>query len=912
MRARSILAFGALLACSSKPASPPPPDAPYIAPPETCAPVNLDAIKSFAPCSIGSGIFGQWTVDADGLPAYDYGLDENADSRAAWFNTEGRDRRDHWSSFGNDRITALATNDGYVELTTQDRGETYLNKFDESQNAFGGGFSFVDDGSAVWSTAYKWRPRGSHTTRRFGLHYFATETTFHDISVSHRIFAPAGDIGVVLDDVTLENTSDAPKTFKHYEYWDVARRPIETNWLVSGSAIKSAPANAVSARDARNGLFVERVTWDDKAQILGMRRALTASPPVKIDQPSALDYYPGDPFLALLIGPRDGIYTDQVAFFGAGGPSAPSAITTHAPSDADDSPATPGAGQPRTFVIRSDITLPAHGKQALRFGFGYAAMGKPFAVQDEWHDPKCDMRTEARELLQKHLLYFASNNDGLGISAAGALHRELAWHTAQIEASVAHRDYWQTSIVPQGSAYLYLHGADGAARDLALFAVPLVYTHPSLAQAELEMLMGMHRASDKAFVYAFQGNGVLDDALGLHAKPSDLDLFFLWAVSEFVGATGYPLLTANEPYYPREALPNATGFDHVKSAVRHLFDVVGVGPHGLVHVGDGDWSDGIVFEAADRNLAQADGESVPNTQMAVAVLPRVADMVEPFDAPLAKEIRAKIASWRQALAQTWTGKFFGRAYFGDGKLAYADKINLESQVWALIGDSVANADDRKTLVAQVAARLDDPSPTGTTLVEGGQVWPAISGLMTWGYAQSDPARAWSHLTKNTMTSHALAFPAIWYGIWSGPDGLNSSAGDRPGESWFSPVTPMVDFPVQNNNQHAMPLLATLRVAGVDATATGLVIDPHVPGKTFSLATALLDLSQRGPSIQGVYRPVAANVSRTLEVRAPTNTTIVSASLNGAAVAVTAGAKVIVLKVPPMNGQGAPFEVVTSP
>ena len=901
------------LACSSSPAAPPvPPDPPYVPPPETCTPADVEAVRTFAPCSIGSGIFGQWTVDEDGLPAYDYGLDENADERAAWFNTEGRDRREHWSSFGNDRVTALAYNDGTIELTTQDRGEAYLNKVDETQNAFGGGFSWIDDGSTVWSTAYKWRPRGSKTTRRFGIDYLSTTTAFNGISVSHRIYAPAGSIGVVLDDVVLENTSNAKKAFKHYEYWDVARRPIETNWLVSGSALKSVPASVASARDARNGLFQEHVMFDQGTQILGMRRTPIASPPVTIDQPSAIDYYPPDPFLAVLIGSRDALYTNQDAFFGAGGPKAPSAIVSHAPSDPDDSPPTNGAGQPRMFVIRTDVVLPAHGKQALRFGYGYAATTKDYAVADEWHDPKCDMRIDARDRLKKQLMYFASNNDGPGTASSGALHRELAWHTAQLEASIATRDYWGQTIVPQGSAYLYLHGADGAARDLALFSVPLVYTHPEIAEGELEMLMGMHRASDKSFAYAFQGHGMLDDALGLHAHPSDLDIFFLWAISEFAGATGFPILDVSVPYWPKEARPDALGFDHVRDAVRHLFDVVGTGEHGLVSIGDGDWSDGIVFEAANRDLAQQKGESVPNTQMAVAVLPRVADLVESHDAALAAEIRDKVKAYRQALAQTWTGQFFGRAYFGDGKLAYADKINLESQVWALVGDELDKPEDRATLIAQVAKQLDDPSPTGATLVPGGQVWPAISGLLSWGYAKSDPARAWAHLGKNTMTGHALAFPTLWYGIWSGPDGLNSNTGDRPGESWYSPVTPMVDFPVQNANQHAMPLLATLRIAGVDASAKGLVIDPHVPGKTFTLQTALLDLSQRGPSIKGTYRPIAGNVLRTIEVRAPAGGAIVSASLAGAPVSVTNGAASILMTAPPANGTPITFEVVTTP
>ncbi|HEY2366301.1 MAG TPA: hypothetical protein VGH87_07950, partial [Polyangiaceae bacterium] len=197
------------------------------------------------------------------------------------------------------------------------------------------------------------------------------------------------------------------------------------------------------------------------------------------------------------------------------------------------------------------------------------------------------------------------------------------------------------------------------------------------------------------------------------------------------------------------------------------------------------------------------------------------------------------------------------AYFGTDDLFQKDAINLESQVWALIGGTLTD-DQRKTLVQTIASELDDPSAFGAMLGKGGQVWPAISGLLTWGYALSDAPRAWKHLQKNTMAAHALAFPNLWYGIWSGPDGWSAGTG----EAWYSAATPMTDFPVQNANQHSMPLLALLRVCGIEASATGLVIDPHAPGD-FSIETSLLDLERKGQLLTGTYRPATP---RTIEVR----------------------------------------------
>ena len=889
-----------------------PGDAPYAPPAEACAPVDVDSPRTFHECSTGSGIFGRWTVDESGLPAYDYGLDENADARASFYNTENRDRRDHWFSFGNARVTALAYNDGYVEVTMQDRGETYLDKLDEAQGNYAGGFGYVDDGTSTWCTAYEWRPPGAVTTRRFGMGYVETSMLYHGLKVTRVTYAPAGDVPAVLTDVTIENTTDQQRSIKHYEYWDVARRPIEIDWLVSGNPLTSVPANTAAARDARNGMFQEHVAFDASTGILGMRRAYVGSEPRPAeDAPSPVDDYPADPFLAALIAPVDGLYTHQDSFFGSGGAASPDAVTRRLPGEAAATPDTNGLGQPRMFAVRSDLVVPAHAKQSLRFAYGFAPMGGDYVVQSEWQDPGRDMRTQARTDLESHLLYFATNRSGPEGIGGGALQRELAWHAAQIEASVAWREYWQHYVVPQGSAYLYLHGADGALRDLALFTLPLDFTDPQLSHEELLSMMGMQFAADKRFSYAFQGHGMLDDALGIHAHPSDLDIFFLWALTEYVGVTGEAsLLDEPAPYYPKEALPSAIVWDHVVDSVRHLFDVVGTGAHGLVKVGDGDWSDGIVFQAPNRQLAIDQGESVPNTQMAVAVLPKVADLVEPRDKALASEIRTRVAALRAALPQTYNGTFFGRAYFGDDKLFEASSIDLESQVWALIGGSVASDADRAHLVSAIAESLDDPSPTGATLTPGGQVWPAISGLLTWGYALSDPVRAFDHLAKNTMAAHALTFPSLWYGIWSGPDGLDGAAGARPGEAWFSAATPMTDFPVQNANQHVMPLLALLRVCGIEGSASGLVIAPHLDSD-FSLETQVLDLSRRGSLFRGTYRP-PYSAPRTIELRAPRGRSFLGVTLGGQPVTIAPAATDVTLQVPALNGGAEDFAFALAP
>lgn len=841
-----------LLLASCHRSSPPADDAPWSPGAESCTAPSLDAPGAFTSCTIGSGRFGEWFVDADGFPAFRYRADQYQVDAASWFNTEGRERRDHWFALGNDRLNVFFFNDGNFEVTTQDRGASYLNKIDEPHRNFGGGFSFVDDGKELWCTAYKWRPRPSATLREQHQGWSLSQTEHAGVRVSHRVFAPPGLDAVVLDDVTVSNTSDDDRELKLYEYWDVARRDLVIDWLVSGIPFSTLPSDAVTMRDAHNGDFDEQLVYhrDQQALVLSRKPAAALIRPDPAT-PDPVDQYPGDPFLAQLTGAPSELFWDQTPFFGEAGPKAPAQLAAHTPgndlTDGARDGFRSGQGQTRMLVMRTDLKLKHGESKTVRYAYGYG----PLALKEEW---KTVQPFDVAHALQATVPHFVS-------AGAPYLQRELAWHATQLEVSKGHRDYQDVTFVPQGSAYLYLHGADGVPRDLGLFSLPLAFTDPALARQELKLYMQLQFAADRRFSYAFQGNGELDDALGLHHAPSDLDLAFLWAMANYLGATGdTSLLDEKVPYWPREALPDATGYDHLHDAARHLLDGVGFGPHGLIRVGTGDWSDGIVSEAPDRDLAIALGESVPNSQEALYVLPLAAQLFDTRDPALAAELRSHVAPLCEAVKGTWTGQQFGRAYFGDGVLRGTEP-DLEAMVWALIGDCFVNPGDRAALVERARSKLDAPSPAGAMLSEHGQVWPAISALLTWGYLRSgrdDLARA--HFERNTMAAHAVAFPNVWAGTWSGPDGLQGpDPGDPgPGMAWYSAATPMTDFPVQNNNQHAMPLWAMLKIAGVETLADGLQLKPH--GEV-ALRTQLLDLDYRGHTLTGTWRPTGTASKR---------------------------------------------------
>lgn len=852
-------------------------------PPESCAKANVDDVKSFVACSTGSGDFGRWTIDDLGLPAYDYALDETRDPRALHPTTTGVPSRVHWHAFGNDRINAIFANEGWVQLFTEDRGATWLNVVDVDQHAYGGGFSFVDDGSAKWTTAHAWRPRGTITSRRFGMGYAESSASYHALRVTHRVAAPPGDATALLDDVTLENLDSSAKTFRHYEYWDVARRQLRGLWLASGVADPNLPSSIASSRDAMNAWWDETPSWDATKKILRVARVSNTEGAKHLPSPdsvSDLDAAPGDPYLAVLAGEVAEAWLDQGTFFGSGDASLPDAVRDRSHGAIGSTKS--GAGEPFPFVVATDVTLAPHTSTHLRFAYGYSPNGAEPMIDPSWATLD-DVRTPTTDALRTNLPYFAADRDTF-------LQREMAWHASQLFVATGWREYWKKHVVPQGSAYLYLHGVDGAPRDLALFSMPLVYLRPSLAKEELQMIMGVQHADDGRFSYAFHGHGFLDDAI-IHTAPSDLDLFFLLAMTEYLEATGDDsILDATIDLWPKSATSSVSGFEHVKRSVRHLFDVVGTGEHGLLRVGTGDWSDGIVAsDAADRDLAIKKGESVPNTQMAGYVLPRAARWIATRDATLAGEMTTKASALATAVETQWTGSFYARAFFGDGKPFGADRPQLEAQVWPLI-TGMSDTTKRDTLVQTIATKLDAPSPAGTFLIQpddaspkSGQVWWAIADLLPWGYASFDEDRAWSALTKTTLNAHAEAYPDTWCGVWSATDGhWGATGGPQPGDAWSSAVTPMPDFPVQNANADAMPILALLRVAGIEPIDGGLRIAPHVPGRTFSLDTPLVAIDVRTGSIRAVYRPIVDG-KRAIEIIL--DRPVVSATSDGTPIAV---------------------------
>ena len=92
-----------------------------------------------------------------------------------------------------------------------------------------------------------------------------------------------------------------------------------------------------------------------------------------------------------------------------------------------------------------------------------------------------------------------------------------------------------------------------------------------LARDVLRTIMKLTRPESGQIAYSYTGNGLLTGAL-IHNEPSDLDLFFLLAMTEYLAVTGdEDFLHENVSFYPADPQPeDQTVLHHMQVAFDHL------------------------------------------------------------------------------------------------------------------------------------------------------------------------------------------------------------------------------------------------------------------------------------------------------------------------------------------------------
>jgi hypothetical protein len=853
--------------------------------PDTSACSDVDATQpeKLVACRRGSGHLGQWAVDAAGLPAYDFTVEERCDPVAHAYSPRQTPLRDPIHVIGNGRgLVAMAHASGGVEIYTQDRGHKWINHVDtwhDVQNPgyplqLGGGFNYyVVSGASgsprVGSTRFEDLPvnRATQTqARRFGVGYFETVTRDADITLRRRVFAPDAAARALVAQVTVENPTSRPQHYEVVEFWDVNVHQITLELLTSDLGLPGVTESIDRRRRDLAAQFQQHLEWraDERIAIVTTTaKKLPSNVHGRLDV-SRTDYFPDPIYLAVL---DDGAAPDAVWLSDTelwdGAERPPPAAAAQPGSAASRVLDLDGEGQHAIVAVRVPVDVPAHGAVTRRFAFGYVPGGGAADAAIAELRARGEALAQDTDTAWRSRLVWAAFP---GLPDAGVVQREIAWAAYSALAITTFDEYRNVLLLGQGGAYKYIHGIEGAMGDLALFAEAVTLIDPHIARDTLAYALatqfGGTQRTPWRFPYATTGVGAFSDVL-IYDQRSDAYYFLPAAIGRYVGLTrDYAFLDQSVPFYPRADGESGDVIEHIRRALDYGTQTLGFGARGIVAIGTGDYADGITALATEP-ATPTGTSSTYNAGAIVYGFPLAADVIESRAAALAERMRALATSQANALnQQAWEGHYFYRGFVDSGNPLAPQIFFLEPQVLPVLA-GIVDESRRDSALNEVVQRLETSIGALSNVAIGsdtgvggpdrplvGGIWPVANAWLTGAYARRDLNEAWSSFTRNTLAAHAQTYPDLWYGIWTGPDSFNGPDNDRPGEADAHQVTALTDYPALNAHMHTSPLRALVDLVGISGTRDGLRITPRVPTETFTVEWPRLQLRSRPGSIEG--------------------------------------------------------------
>lgn len=831
----------------------------------------------------GSGYFGEWIDDEFGLPAYLYNCDQINDPKAiSPVNEAWRMKTDHSFQIGNDRLVAVVSNYGYMQVRQDEGGPKFLNDYEPQRNRFGGGFGYLTDGKVVLNTYYP--GNGDEFKRIFGVGYCRKKSEGDGLNIDQVIFAPFGDDPIIISRVTITNNRNAPANLRWVEYWD--NNIYQFSYLAFMNALgKKDPALAKKMRRELNDQNVSkaRVVLDGH----GIQAAKTSSKMtdefsfenIRLfnSKPSFEDSNPPSVFLVSLNGIPSGMSIDGAEFFGKGGVIAPDGLKKPIPFNLDVSPDNSALLMEREFNLNP--------KESITLYFAYGYLPESFELTSLIGKYKKNISN----VWENSCKHWKNSAILLRIPDETWVERESLWHNYYLRGAMTYDSFFKEHILSQGHVYQYLVGFQGAARDPLQHALPYILSKSNIAKEILRYTL-KEVQSDGEIPYGITGNGKIMPA---PFKPSDQELWLLWLASEYVLATrDVDFLNEAISMYPihRSRAEKTTVHEILERCYNHFTQVTGRGKHGLQRLSNGDWNDTVIIghiPLEKHGELREVAESVLNSAMSIYCLEKYAEMLQYAEKDTkVNDILNYAQSQRDAVKAQWTGRWFKRAWITEdiGWLG-TDRLWLEPQPWAIIGN-VPSEEEKKILVNSIDNFVRKPSKIGAMLhskaldiesmakgvAANAGVWPSITGTLIWALSLVDGKMAWEEWKKNTLAFHAENYPNIWYGIWSGPDTYNSELSQYPGQTIFTPkqsnedkeqnvenleITGLnwTDFPVLNLHPHAWPLYTLIHLIGAKFTKEGLELKPILPKQEYEFFSPILGFKKSKNGYSGWYHPL---------------------------------------------------------
>ncbi|MDF1538978.1 MAG: hypothetical protein P1Q69_08745, partial [Candidatus Thorarchaeota archaeon] len=442
----------------------------------------------------------------NGLPAYRYTVDQINDSKAHTpTNEQWRLPTDHSHQVGNDRLVAVASNYGHIQVRQDEGSPKFLNDFVPENQQFGGGIGYLTDGKTVLSTYYSSKEQS--LDRVFGVGYYRKTVKGDDLVAEQTVFAPFGDDPLLISQVKVENNRSEPVDLQWIEYWGCQQYQFSMKAFVKATISKKAPAHIrrelarqfshdISVIEGNKGLkdvthfmgepFGAKVAWRFTRFMLNFVGNEITGGPIKFPVKEAVleDLSPPPVFFLSLDSPYDGCSSNATAFFGDGGVDSPAGI--HTPlSSLPDAPMDSEKG----LLLERKVQLKPGEIKTLYFAFGYTTEGYTLESLSQKYE------AAPSDLLSNSSNQWKHRRIELDVGDEKWVDRELLWHNYYLRSNLTYDSFFKEHILSQGHVYQYIIGFQGAARDPLQHALPFMYSEPfpetyTILDIEPKMLFG--------------------------------------------------------------------------------------------------------------------------------------------------------------------------------------------------------------------------------------------------------------------------------------------------------------------------------------------------------------------------------------------------------------------------------------
>lgn len=724
---------------------------------------------------------GGWHDDGFGLPCYRYtGALRFPSSPVENDTTMLPD--DPVFLLGNNRLTLFAHASGLYQVVTGERSWGRVNQGDSRWS--GSNQAVIEFGGAKHNLIGLDEPAAVSAEKYFGVGFARYDYTPGRSLKVRRVLSVAPSVKVdggssaFLVQVRLHNTGTEPIEVRYAETTRAQYQQLFATWSTDPGEVTYTPQPSKQL-----GADVVQVSFIAKP-----RRKL-AFPPA--GQMSRLEQFPPSLFVKSLSTEAHLLSQNDAAGHPCIGVSCTVTLK-------------PGEQRDVAFVTGYSRDVSSSAIDALTSGFHPAsveALGSAFGA--DW---------------QKALPAFSDEKDA-------ALRREMRWNAAMLAAMATWREYYDETIIPQGTVYDYIWGVAASSRDMAQQALPMCHINPAVARSTLRYIMkrilpdGEVKLNDQGFGWV--GSGA--------QQTSDQQLFFFLLLAEYLRVTrDTSILTDEIEYYPRECSGRDTGLAHVRQAFLFLRDRVSVGSHGIVRRWNSDWNDMFFFwpTSMPYNRMFESGESHMNSAMAIVILGDLATTIDSLHDSAATELTAAMREYRTQLNEAWMAdlgdrKFPRRAWTDNKSSLGDDNMWLEPQGFALLIPEFST-ERKRQLYAEVERRLLAGEAMGARQIEtpvtqpgtppgsreNGGFWYALNGPLVLGVATFDPQAAEGLMRRMTFANYARAFPNYWTGQWTASDALDSALLKTNGLS---------ENIVFCAHAHAWPLYCYLRLRSTSRT-----------------------------------------------------------------------------------------------